>query len=120
MLDRGDTHGNGQHHADERCDRHGGKYQDWPATKPASVRPRSGGGPGRGGDLPPGVICDRCRCHRRWWRLNCCRNGQGIRRTARVNAEIVPQIMSQSACLLRDLGGAARSPGRIFGDELHH
>jgi hypothetical protein len=66
--------------------------------------------------LPPDVICDR----RRWWRLNCCRNGQEIRRTARVDAEIAPQIMSQPACLLRDLGCAARSPGRIFGDEPHH
>ena len=28
--------------------------------------------------------------------------------------------MSQPACLLRDLGSAARPPGRILGDELHH
>jgi hypothetical protein len=39
---------------------------------------------------------------------------------ARVGAEIVPQIVSQPACLLRDLGGAARSPGRILGDKRHH
>ena len=39
---------------------------------------------------------------------------------ARAGAEIVPQIVSQPACLLRDLGGAARPPGRILGDELHH
>ena len=34
-------------------------------------------------------------------------------------AEIVPQIVPQPACLLRDLGGAARPASRIFGDELH-
>ena len=43
-----------------------------------------------------------------------------MRRTARAGAEIVPQIVPQPACLLRDLGGAARPPGRILGDELHH
>ena len=39
---------------------------------------------------------------------------------ARAGADIVPQIVPQPACLLRDLGGAARPAGRIFGDELHH
>jgi hypothetical protein len=116
MLDRRDTHGDGKYHADEPGNRHGGKDQDWPTAEPASARPRSGGGPGRGGDVPPGVIWDSGRRHRWWWRLNCCGDGQGIRRWARVEAGIVLQVMSQPACLPRDLGGAARSPGRILGD----
>ena len=42
MLDRRDTHGNGQHHADEPSNRHAGKDQDWPTTKPAQRPPALG------------------------------------------------------------------------------
>jgi hypothetical protein len=38
---------------------------------------------------------------------------------ARAGADSVSQIVSQPACQVRDLG-AARPPGRILGDQLHH
>ena len=65
--------------------------------KPASVRPRPGRGPGRGRDLPPGVICDSGRRHRRWWRRNCCRSGQGTGRRPAPTLNIVPQTVPQPA-----------------------
>ena len=53
-------------------------------------------------------------------RRNRGRGGRGIGHAARAGDEIVPQVLAQPACPLRDLGGAARSPGRILGDELQH
>jgi hypothetical protein len=120
LLDRRDTHGNGQHHTDEPRNRHAGKDQGWPATKPASAGPRTGHGPGRGRALPLGVICDSGLGYQRRSRRNRRRSGQGTGHGARADAEIVPQTAPQPACLPRDLGRAARPPGRILGDKPHH
>ena len=120
MPDQGGTYGHGQHQADERRDPGGGKDQDRPATTPASARPRTGRGRGRGRTWPPGVICESGRRYRRRWRRNRGRGGRGIAGAARAGAAPVSQILSQPACPVRDLGGAAGPPGGIFGDKLHH